>query len=141
MEMFLTSLGLHYFLESLEMIQLSQVSQEKVFWQPNLIFLEDGYLLQILYITESHLSFQNLAIYLHLHIQLIKIGLLYIETQDFSSDLYKDQIFRTGAAYLFNDDLQFEATLGSNTKNSPSIFFLTLVLLIDWIFIKMKIQK
>ncbi len=47
----------------------------------------------------------------------------YIETQNFSSDLYKDQIFRTGAAYLFSDDLQFEATLGSNTKNSPSIFF------------------
>ncbi len=47
----------------------------------------------------------------------------YIETQNFSSDLYKDQIFRAGAAYLFNDDLQFEATLGSNTKNSPSIFF------------------
>ena len=50
----------------------------------------------------------------------------YIETQDFSSDLYKDQIFRAGAAYLFNDDLQFEATLGSNTKNSPSIFFFNL---------------
>ena len=48
----------------------------------------------------------------------------YIETQNFSSDLYKDQIFRTGAAYLYNNDLQFEATLGSNTKNSPSIFFL-----------------
>ena len=47
----------------------------------------------------------------------------YIETQNFSSDLYQDQIFRTGAAYLFSDDLQFEATLGSNTKNSPSIFF------------------
>ncbi len=51
---------------------------------------------------------------------------VYIETQDFSSDLYKDQIFRTGAAYLFNDDLQFEATFGTNTKNSPSIFFLNL---------------
>ena len=50
----------------------------------------------------------------------------YIETQNFSSDLYKDQIFRAGAAYLFNDDLQFEATLGSNTKNSPSIFFFNL---------------
>ena len=51
---------------------------------------------------------------------------VYIEYQDFSSDLYKDQIFRTGAAYLFNDDLQFEATIGSNTKNSPSIFFFNL---------------
>ena len=50
----------------------------------------------------------------------------YIETQNFSSDLYKDQIFRAGAAYLFNDDLQFEATLGSNTKNSPTIFFFNL---------------
>ena len=51
---------------------------------------------------------------------------VYIEYTRFFSDLYKDQIFRTGAAYLFNDDLQFEATFGSNTKNSPSIFFFNL---------------
>ena len=50
----------------------------------------------------------------------------YIETQNISSDLYKDQIFRTGAAYLFNNDLQFEATFGANTKNSPSMIFFNL---------------
>ena len=44
MEMFLTSLDLHYFLESQETIQLSLLLQEKVSWQPNLIFLIDGYL-------------------------------------------------------------------------------------------------
>ena len=40
--------------------------------------------------------------------------------------MYKDQIFRTGAAYLFNDDLQFEATFGTNTKKFPFYFFLNL---------------
>ncbi|CAI8233712.1 MAG: transporter [Flavobacteriaceae bacterium TMED120] len=49
---------------------------------------------------------------------------IYIENQGISSDRYTDTIFRLGAAYLMYDDLQLEATLGSNTKNSPNIVFL-----------------
>ena len=45
---------------------------------------------------------------------------IYIETQGISSEIYKDQLFRTGAAYLMNNDLQFEMSLGFNSKNSPS---------------------
>ena len=48
---------------------------------------------------------------------------VYLETQGYSSDIYKDQIFRTGVAYLFTDDIQLEATIGANTKDTPSLFF------------------
>ena len=47
---------------------------------------------------------------------------MYLETQGISSDIYTDQIIRTGAAYLLMDDIQLEATIGANTKNTPSIF-------------------
>ena len=47
----------------------------------------------------------------------------FVESQTFDSDVYADQIFRGGAAYLFNKNLQFEATLGGNIKNSPSRIF------------------
>lgn len=49
---------------------------------------------------------------------------VYMETQGFSSDIYTDQIFRTGAAYLFSNDIQLEATVGVNTKDTPSLFFI-----------------
>ena len=81
-------------------------------------------MLQILYNRISS-DFPEFSYILTLTHTINKYWSVYIETQDFSSDLYKDQIFRTGAAYLFNDDLQFEATFGTNTKNS-SIFFLNL---------------
>jgi len=45
---------------------------------------------------------------------------IYIETQGISSEIYKDQLFRSGIAYLMNDDLQFEMSFGFNSKNSPS---------------------
>lgn len=48
---------------------------------------------------------------------------VYLETQGLSSDVYTDQIFRTGAAYLFSNDIQLEATVGVNTKDTPSLFF------------------
>tara|TARA_B110001450_G_scaffold114785_1_gene108539 strand:- start:2152 stop:2460 length:309 start_codon:yes stop_codon:yes gene_type:complete len=45
-----------------------------------------------------------------------------METQGVSSDVYVDQILRTGAAFLFTDDIQIEGTVGINTKDSPSLF-------------------
>ena len=47
---------------------------------------------------------------------------IYMETQGVSSDVYVDQIIRTGAAFLFSDDIQIEGTVGINTKDSPSLF-------------------
>ena len=49
---------------------------------------------------------------------------VYLETQGYASDIYTDQIFRTGAAYLLTDDIQLEATIGANTKDTPSLFFM-----------------
>ena len=47
---------------------------------------------------------------------------VYMENQGIYSDIYVDQIFRTGAAYLLTDDIQIEGSLGANTKDSPSLF-------------------
>lgn len=49
---------------------------------------------------------------------------VYIETQGYSGEMYTDQVFRTGAAYLLADDIQLEATVGANTKDTPSLFFI-----------------
>ncbi|MGB1971439.1 MAG: transporter [Flavobacteriaceae bacterium] len=51
---------------------------------------------------------------------------VYIETQGHNSDIYIDQIFRLGGAYLYSDDIQIEATLGANAKDTPSLFFVNL---------------
>ncbi len=47
----------------------------------------------------------------------------FLESQTIDSDVYADQLFRGGAAYLFSKDLQFEATLGGNIKSTPSRIF------------------
>ena len=39
---------------------------------------------------------------------------------------YNDQIFRTGAAYLFSDDIQIEGSIGVNTNTRPSANFFNL---------------
>ena len=49
---------------------------------------------------------------------------VYIEHQGNRSDLFKDSLARLGVAYLWNDDLQLEATLGSTFKNSPHQLFI-----------------
>ena len=48
---------------------------------------------------------------------------VYLEHQAERSDLYRDKYFRLGAAYLWNDNLQIEATLGSSLKNTPNLIF------------------
>ena len=48
---------------------------------------------------------------------------VYLETQGIDSYTYSDSIFRLGAAYLLYDNVQLEATLGTNTKNSPNMIF------------------
>jgi len=49
---------------------------------------------------------------------------VYIEHQGRSSELFTDYLFRLGAAYLWNDNFQIEATLGSSIKNTPHQLFL-----------------
>ena len=45
----------------------------------------------------------------------------FIENQGYNSDFYSDGLFRLGAAYLFNKDMQIDASVGKNIKNTPSI--------------------
>ncbi len=44
----------------------------------------------------------------------------FIENQGIKSDFYADQLFRGGAAYLFNSDFQVDASVLLNAKDTPS---------------------
>ncbi len=46
----------------------------------------------------------------------------FLEYQVQKSDFYSDNIMRIGGAYLFDKDLQFDANLAFNFKDTPSIF-------------------
>ncbi|QKX06362.1 hypothetical protein HN014_16055 [Aquimarina sp. TRL1] len=46
------------------------------------------------------------------------------EYQGQKSDFYSDDLFRIGGAYLLNNDIQFDASLTTNFKDTPSIFSL-----------------
>lgn len=47
---------------------------------------------------------------------------LFAETQGINSDVYGDNLFRLGGAYLWNKNLQFDADITFNTKNTPTVF-------------------
>lgn len=47
----------------------------------------------------------------------------FIENQGYKSDFYSDAIVRGGAAYLINSDLQVDASVSTNFKNTPSILY------------------
>ncbi|MGA1546110.1 MAG: transporter [Flavobacteriaceae bacterium] len=46
---------------------------------------------------------------------------VYIENQGIKSDLFQDMLYRFGAAYLYSDNIQIEATIGASSKNTPSL--------------------
>jgi len=47
----------------------------------------------------------------------------FIENQGYKSDFYSDAIVRGGAAYLINPNLQVDASVSTNFKNTPSILY------------------
>ncbi len=47
----------------------------------------------------------------------------FIENQGYMSDFYSDSIFRGGLAYLIFDDLQVDASISTNHKETPSITY------------------
>ncbi len=49
----------------------------------------------------------------------------FLEYQGQKSDFYSDNILRMGGAYLFNQDVQFDANLAFNFKDTPSIWTLS----------------
>ena len=46
----------------------------------------------------------------------------FIEFQGQKSDFYSDNLLRLGGAYLFDQDLQFDANIAFNFKDTPSVF-------------------
>ena len=47
----------------------------------------------------------------------------FLENQGYKSDLYSDAIVRGGAAYLFSANMQIDASISSNFKNTPSVLY------------------
>ncbi len=47
----------------------------------------------------------------------------FIENQGIQSDFYSDEIIRGGAAFLINKNMQVDASVSTNFKNTPSIFY------------------
>ena len=47
----------------------------------------------------------------------------FVENQGINSDFYSDVILRGGAAYLINKNLQVDASISGNFKNSPSVLY------------------
>ncbi|CAM4054882.1 transporter [Flavobacterium antarcticum] len=45
----------------------------------------------------------------------------FIENQGFKSDFYSDSVLRAGAAYLIKENIQVDASIGGNFKDTPSI--------------------
>lgn len=47
----------------------------------------------------------------------------FIEDQGLKSDFYSDAIVRGGAAYLLNKDMQIDASISTNFKNTPTVLY------------------
>ncbi|AWG25883.1 transporter [Flavobacterium kingsejongi] len=47
----------------------------------------------------------------------------FLEVQGYKSDFYSDGIFRGGAAYLIQENIQVDASISKNIKDTPSIFY------------------
>ncbi|WP_269235238.1 transporter [Flavobacterium flavigenum] len=47
----------------------------------------------------------------------------FVENQGYKSDLYSDAIFRGGAAYLLSRNVQIDASVSKNLKNTPSLLY------------------
>jgi hypothetical protein len=51
---------------------------------------------------------------------------VFVEHQGIMNDIYSDSLFRFGGAYLLSKDIQLDAGLTLNTKNTPSVFGLNI---------------
>ncbi len=45
----------------------------------------------------------------------------FIENQGYKGDYYSDSIFRLGAAFLFDNHMQVDASIGKNIKDTPGL--------------------
>jgi len=47
----------------------------------------------------------------------------FLENQGFKSDFYSDALIRGGAAYLIRENIQLDASITTNFKNTPSVLY------------------
>lgn len=47
----------------------------------------------------------------------------FLEAQGYKSDFYADTVLRTGAAYLVRENIQLDASISKNIKNTPDILY------------------
>lgn len=47
----------------------------------------------------------------------------FVENQGFKSDFYSDAIVRGGAAYLLTNDMQIDASISTNFKDTPTVLY------------------
>lgn len=47
----------------------------------------------------------------------------FFEVQAYTGDYYSDTVLRLGAAYLLNDGMQLDASIGKNIKETPSLLY------------------
>ena len=47
----------------------------------------------------------------------------FVENQGIKSDFYSDAIVRGGAAYLINRNMQVDASMSTNFKDTPSVLY------------------
>lgn len=47
----------------------------------------------------------------------------FVENQGYKSDFYSDAILRGGAAYLINKNMQIDASISTNFKDTPTIYY------------------
>jgi len=71
------------------------------------VFMTD-YPIYAFILTLTHSINQNVAVF--------------AETQGIKNDIYADNLFRFGGAYLFTKDIQLDLGVTLNTKNTPSVF-------------------
>ena len=58
----------------------------------------------------------------------------FLEFETFKNDIYSDNYYKFGTAYLFNNDLQIDSSFGFNSKKTPSNYYVSLGISIrfDW---------
>ena len=91
-------------------------------WLHNRIFENLGFVTNFIldrYLTEQTAKSYILTLTHTFH----PLWSVYLENEGMFSMRYNDQIFRTGAAYLFSDDIQIEGSIGVNTNTRPSANF------------------
>ena len=76
-----------------------------------------------IYVDKIGTNFQSLEYIITLTKGLNDKWSVFLENKGIKSDLYADAIFRGGAAYLINSNMQIDASFSKNYKGTPSLTY------------------